>query len=39
MELIPYFFSMLAFGFICFCFGVYKGSQATVKRFIEEFEK
>ena len=39
MEMIPYFFSMLGFGFICFCFGVYKGSQATVKRLIEEFEK
>jgi len=39
MDMIPYFFSMIAFGFICFCFGVYKGSQATVKRLIEEFEK
>ena len=39
MDMIPYFFSMIAFGFICFCFGVYKGSQYTVQRITEEFSK
>jgi hypothetical protein len=39
MDMIPYFLSMIAFGFICFCFGVYKGAQAVAERITEEFSK
>ena len=39
MDMIPYFLSMLGFGFICFCFGVNKGAQYAVKRITEECDK
>lgn len=39
MEMLPYFLSMLGFGFMCWCIGVYMGSQATVKRIVEEMNK
>jgi len=39
MDMLPYIFSMLAFGFICFCFGVYKGAHHAVQRITEEFSK
>ena len=39
MELVPYILSTAAIGFFCWCLGVYQGSQATVKQFIEEMDK
>jgi len=39
MEMIAYGLSTLGFGFMCWCVGVYMGSQATVKRITEEMSK
>ena len=39
METVAYLLSALGFGFLCWCVGVYMGSQATVKRIIEEMDK
>lgn len=39
METVAYALSALGFGFLCWCVGVYMGSQATVKRIVEEMDK
>ena len=39
METVAYALSALGFGFLCWCVGVYMGSQAVAKRMVEELEK
>jgi hypothetical protein len=39
MDMIPYIFSVLFFGFLCFAAGVNMGAKYAVKRITEEFNR